>query len=283
MRKSFLTLFIISALFISACTMISGRGDDVKLARVQNKTLYLSDLEGLLPPATSSSDSAVIIKRYVDNWVRQQIFLKEAEAQLNADQKEINRKVEDYKNSLVIFNYENYLIKNHLDTVITPELMAEYYEKHQDEFKLREHIVKVNFIKLPLDAPDVNLVRRLIRSEEEEDIQALEEYCLNNAASYFLEPESWFLFSDILRDLPVNPQNQENFLRNTRFLERNDEFYRYFLYIRDYRLEGSASPLAFQSDNIRTIILNHRKQNFINEFRQDLFKKALQSGQFEVY
>jgi hypothetical protein len=83
--------------------------------------------------------------------------------------------------------------------------------------------------------------------------------------------------------MPVNPQNQESFLRNNRFVERRDDFYRYFLYIIDYRLEGSTSPLAFQSDNIKAIILNHRKQNMISELRQQLYKDAVSNNNFEIY
>ncbi len=283
MQKFIVILIILSVSFFGACSWFTGRGADERVARVNNKYLYRSDLQGLITPGINAADSAVIIKRYIDNWVRQQVYLAEAEKNLTADHADFQRKVENYRNSLIIFSYENQYIKANLDTVITPELMAEYYEKHRDEFKLRDHIVQVKFVKLPLDAPDINTVRRLIRSDSEQDLIALEEYCINNAASYFLDSDSWFIFSDILRDMPINPQNTESFLRNNSFLERTDDFYRYFLYIIDYRLEGSASPIVFQSDNIKAIILNHRKQELINEFRNELFKNAVSNGSFEIY
>lgn len=283
MQKLIVILIIISTSFFGACTLFTGRKADERVARVNSKYLYRSDLQGIISPGTGAADSAVIIKRYIDNWIRQQIYLEEAEKNITADQAEFQRKVENYRNSLIIFSYENHYIKANLDTVISPELMAEYYEKHQDEFKLRDHIVKVKYVKLPMDAPEINSVRRLIRSDSEQDLITLEEYCINNAASYFLDTDSWFVFSDILRDMPINPQNSESFLRNNSFLERRDDFYRYFLYIIDYRLEGSASPIVFQSDNIKAIILNHRKQELINEFRQGLFKNAASNGSFEIY
>ncbi len=283
MQKFIVILIIFSTSFFGACSWFSGRSADERVARVNNKYLYKSDLQGIITPGVNAADSAVIIKRYIDNWVRQQVYLADAEKNLTADYADFQRKVENYRNSLIIFSYENHYIKANLDTVITPKLMAEYYEKHQDEFKLRDHIVQVKFVKLPLDAPEINTVRRLIRSESEQDLISLEEYCINNAASYFLDSDAWFVFSDILRDMPVNPQNTESFLRNNSFLERTDDFYRYFLHIIDYRLEGSASPIAFQSDNIKAIILNHRKQELINKFRHELFKNAASNGSFEVY
>ena len=283
MQKFIVILIIFSASFIGACSWFSGRSADERVARVNNKYLYRSELQGIITPGINAADSAVIIKRYIENWVRQQVYLAEAEKNLTADYADFHRKIENYRNSLIIFTYENHYIKANLDTVITPELMAEYYEKHQDEFKLRDHIVQVKFVKLPLDAPDINTVRRLIRSDSEQDLIALEDYCINHAASYFLDSDSWFIFSDILRDMPINPLNTESFLRNNSFLERTDDFYRYFLYIIDYRLEGSASPIVFQSDNIKAIILNHRKQQLINEFRHELFKNAVSNGSFEIY
>ena len=283
MQKFIVIFIILSASFFGACSWFSGRSADERIARVNNKYLYRSDLQGIITPGINAADSAVIIKRYIENWIRQQVYLAEAEKKLTADQADFQRKVDNYRNSLIIFSYENQYIKANLDTVITPELMAEYYEKHQDEFKLRDHIVQVKFVKLPLDAPDINTVRRLIRSDSEQDLIALEDYCINHAASYFLDSDSWFIFSDILRDMPINPLNTESFLRNNSFLERTDDFYRYFLYIIDYRLEGSASPIVFQSDNIKAIILNHRKQQLINEFRHELFKNAVSNGSFEIY
>jgi len=266
-----------------ACNLFDGSKSDPRLARVNNEYLYASDLEGIIKPGTSPSDSALIAERHIDNWVRQQVFLQEAKASLSDEQMDFQRKIKDYKNSLIIFTHESQLIKQQLDTVISDDLLLDYYEKHKEEFTLRDNIVKVNFMKLPLDAPEMGLVRRLIRSDDPEDIERLEEHAVNHAASYFLDQDAWFIFTDILRDIPINPSNHEAYLRNNTFVERNDQYYRYFMYIHDYRLEGSTSPLAFQADNIESILLNQRKQELINQFRKDFFRKADERGAIEVY
>lgn len=282
MLKTLLFFAFILGLMTS-CNFFGAGSADERVARVNNKYLYRSELAGIVPEGTSPSDSAVIMQRYVENWVRQQVYLHEAKANLADEQKNFERKVEDYRNSLIIFTHENELINQKLDTVISDDLLAEYYEKHHSEFVLRDNILRLNFVKLPLDAPQINRIRRLIRSENPEDLAELEEYCVNHAAIYFLDQDSWFIFTDILRDIPINPANHEAFLRNNRFVELNDQYYRYFLYIRDYKLEGNASPLTFQADNIRSIILNHRKQKLINDFRKDIYLEALQNNKFEIY
>ncbi len=278
-----IVLLIIFTVALSSCSLFDGRRGDERVARVNNKYLYRSDIADLMAPGANPADSAIIVKRYIDNWIRQQIYLQEAESNMRRELFNFDRKIEDYRRSLVIFTYENELIAQKLDTVITEETMLEYYENHQDEFRLRDNIVKLNFVKLPVDAPDINLVRRLIRSEDPEDLEQLEEYCLNHAAGYFLDQESWFIFTDILREVPLNPTNHEAFLRNNTFVERNDQYYRYFLYLRDYKLEGSPSPLTFQAENIKAIILNHRKQELVNEFRQRIYLDAVKNDAFEIY
>jgi hypothetical protein len=281
--KNLFWIVIIAAMFLSSCQWIDGRKSDIKIARVHNKYLYLSDLTGVVATGTNPADSVAIVDRYIDNWIRQNLLLSEAEKNTTVEMAEIQRRVNDYRNSLVVFNFENKMLNQQLDTVITEDLLLEYYEKHKNEFKLRNNIVKVNFVKLPVDAPDIAQVRRLIKSEEGDDIIKLEEYCINHAAGYHLEQDSWFLFTDLLREIPLNPANQESFLRSNKYVELSDPFFLYFINFRDYRLEGTGSPLNYQIDNIKAIILNHRKQTFINQFRQDLYLNAVKESAFEVY
>ncbi|MFW5752131.1 MAG: hypothetical protein ACOCW8_02210 [bacterium] len=276
-------LLVVSVALISSCDTVFDQKRKDRVARVGNKYLYKDELKDIVSPGTSPADSAVVVKRYIEKWIRQQIFLQEALNSLSKEQQNFSRKVEDYRNSLIIFAYENYLVQNQLDTTITDTILSNYYEEHKNEFQLRNHIVKVNFLKLPLDAPDIAKVRTLIRSESTEDVEELEEYAVNHAATYFLHQDTWFIFDDILRDFPLNISNHEQFLRNYNFREITDDYYRYFLYIKDYKLEGTTSPLAFQSDNIKAIIMNHRKQKFINDFRQQLYKDAIMNSEFEIY
>ncbi len=284
MRQTFARLTtLLMLLFISSCNLFDGRQGDQKVARVNNKLLYTSDLIGLVPKGTNANDSISLIKRYIENWTRQQIFLTEAEKHVGERMHELNRKIDDYRNSLIIFSFESDYIANKLDTVITDHVLNEYYLKHQDEFKLRDNVVQVNFVKLPSEVTDNYIVRRLIRSDQSEDIEKLEDYCINNAALYFLDQDSWFIFADILREVPINPSNHESFLKNNKYVELSDQYYRYFLFIRDYRLEGTVSPLAFQSEKIKSIILNHRKQNLINNLRLELYLNAVKNSAVELF
>ncbi len=267
---------------VSGCNLFHPK-DDTAIARAYNNYLYLSDLQHMLPAGISRADSAVIVQRYIDNWIRQQVYLHHAKENLSGDKMDFEKKVRDYENSLIIYAYETELLKYEMDTLVAESQIANYYENNQDDFQLKENIVKVVYLKIPLDAPDVRQVRRLYRSSDPEELEQLEEYAVQNAASYLIDEGSWLLFSELLREVPIRTSNQEVYLRNNRHVELNDEYYRYFLHIMDYKLKGSNSPLAFERDNIRTIILNQRKHRFIEEKRQALFQQAVQSNNFETF
>ena len=54
------------------------------------------------------------IKNFIDDWVSKRILLHHAKINLKIDQDEYDKKVNDYKNSLIIYNYEQQLVEQNL-------------------------------------------------------------------------------------------------------------------------------------------------------------------------
>jgi len=288
--KSFRSIFfgllvLVSAagLFLTSCKRPVPLSGEQAVARVNNAFLYKSDLKHLLPVNTSPADSALIVQRYVDTWIRQQVFLNEALNNLSSGNMNFDRQIEEYRNSLIIFSFENQLVNQQLDTLVTEKQLAEYYEKNKADFRLRNNIVKVNYVKLPLDTPDLGQFRRMFRSTDPEEAGLLEDYCIQNAATYFIESDSWLIFDELLREVPLQVSNVENYLRSNRLVEISDNHFRYFINFLDYQLVGSVSPLAFERDNIKSIILNRRKHELINQKRSQFYQEALSGSQVEIF
>jgi len=55
------------------------------VATVGNSTLYLDDLKGIVNKDASSADSANLMNRYVNSWIRKQLLISEASEQINFD------------------------------------------------------------------------------------------------------------------------------------------------------------------------------------------------------
>ena len=56
-----------------------------------------------------------------------------------------------------------------------------------------------------------------------------------------------------------------------------------YLYYLDYKVSDDIAPLEVQSENIRSIILNHRKINILNRLQADLLKEAEKSDNVKRY
>lgn len=277
-------LIIMASLMMAvACNYIDFRSDSLLLAKAYNSRLYLEDIKHLIPPGSNPADSALFVKRYVDNWLINQVFLYHAMKEVELDELGLEQRVRDYKHTLIMHSFESLLIREAMDTVISDEEILEYYESNKAYFTLKEHIVNATYIKLPLRAAETNRIRSRYRSSDPEVLEELEELCLQSAATYYIGHDTWMLFSNIIGDMPLRMTDPGTFLSDNRFTEITDDYYRYFLYIHDYRLKGDVSPLALERENIKGFIHNKRKRQFIQEQRHDLFRQAIEANRVVTY
>jgi hypothetical protein len=276
LKKIVFVLFVI----ISACKTSPDPGEKV-VARVYDSYLYVKDLNGKLPANVSRADSSGLIKEYIDTWVRQQLLIKQAEKNLSDEDKDFTKQLEDYRNSLLIYKYETQLIKQNLDTAITDNEIADYYEKNKSNFELKENIVKVIYVKIPRSV-SIAIPKLYIGSDKPTDRKKLQDFCVKYAVNYYLDDQNWLLFNDILKEIPINTYNQEEYLKNNRTIEIQDSTFSYLLKIKGFMIKESLSPLSFEEKNIRDIIINKRKLKLIEDMKLDIYKNAVKKGDFEV-
>ncbi len=281
MRKFFFPLLFITLIF--ACTSNSEKKGDIPVARVYDKYLYNTDLQGVVPASLSEIDSLALVKDYIDKWVRKQLLLYKAETHLSEEDKNVEKQIDDYRTSLLVFRYEQNLIQQKLDTVTTSEEVEKYFNENSSNFILNEHLVKALYIKVPRTAPDLWKLRRWYKSDEEEHVKELEEYCYNNAEKYDYFNDDWVEFKIIEEQLPRLYTSSANILKSRNTIEIRDDVYYYFVRFYEYKLEGSVAPLEYVEHNIRSIILNKRKIQYIKKLEAEIYNDAMDHGNFNVY
>ena len=57
----------------------SSPSDEVKVARVFDKYLYLKDIRELVPAGTNKEDSVMLVKNFIDNWLKKNLVLQKAD------------------------------------------------------------------------------------------------------------------------------------------------------------------------------------------------------------
>ena len=258
MQIKFLLFIILSVCLISCGS--SGRKEEGIVAKVYDEYLYKTDLVGLVPSKTSSKDSISIVKKYVNNWIKQKLVIHNAESNLSSKQKDFEKQLNDYRNSLIVFAYEKELVKQKLDTTVTDGDIKTYYEKNKNNFLLKDNnIVKVWYVKMPVKSSYSVTVQNLYKSDSPQARQTLEEYCKKYAVNSYLDDSTWLYFNDLLKEIPIKTYNQEDYLKYHRYIEMDDSLYSYFVNIKGFQIKESVSPLNFEKDNIKQIILNKRK------------------------
>lgn len=253
------------------------------IAKVSDFYLYEDNIENLVPKGTAPKDSIELLKKYIDNWVHETLVIQKAEANLSDAQKNVEKQLQDYRNSLITYAYEKELIRQKLDTAVTQQEIEQYYNDNKSNFELKDNITKVNYVKVNKKAPGINKLEKWYKSENPKDKEQLAEFCHQFAENFYLDDNSWLLFDDLLKEIPIQTYNKELFLQNNRYVEVDDSLYNYYLNIKGFKIRNSTSPLSFEKENIRNIILNKRKLMLINKMKEDIYTDALNKNNIEIY
>jgi hypothetical protein len=250
------------------------------VARVNDAFLYQDELIGIIPEGSSPEDSALAARQFIENWMRETVVFQKAEKNI-ADMGEIETRIADYRRSLIIFAYEKALVSQNLDTNVTAEEIEKYYTENQESFELKDNIIKVTYVKVGKKAPDIQKLKQWYKSEKEQDKNSLASYCSQYAENFFLD-DTWLLFDDLLKEIPIKLYDKESFLQNNRLIEVGDSSSYYFLNIRGFKIKNSISPLSFEEENIRQTILNKRKLELIDKIKNEIFTEAQQNKDLEI-
>ncbi len=278
-------VFLPGILFIASCNYFSKENEKAKnhqeVARVFDKHLYKDDLAKIVPQGTSYEDSLLIIKSYIDNWIRQNVVLHKAETNLSDEEKNVDDRLNEYRNSLITYIYESELIRQKLDTVVKDDEIDAYYKANPRNFELKDNIIKAIYVKTKKNAPKLNKLREWYKSGNSKDILLLEEYCHQFASDFSLDDKTWVLFDDLLKKIPIKTYDKEEYLKNNRYIEIDDSSNIYFVNIKGFMIKESLSPLSFEKENIRSLIINKRKLQLVQEMEKAAYDQALNNNDFE--
>ena len=281
-------LFLSFTILLGSCDLIQMKEESkdtrVPIARAKSNFLYLEDIKGLVPEGVQGLDSVERVEHFIEDWGRKQLLISEASEKINFDDAEIERKVLDYRYSLMGYEYRQFYINQNLDQDIDDEEILEYYNNNVDNFVLKQNIIRGKYIEVPIEAPNTRRIKKLIRSKKQEDFEELKAYCLSFASTYQLYDTVWMVFEDLVKNSPLAEiPNKVQFLRTRKYVENTDKDHLYFLLVEKYRISDNISPMEFVSDQIRNIILNKRKVELAKKLEDDVYQKAIDAKEFEVF
>ncbi|MCK6695359.1 MAG: hypothetical protein L6Q97_25065, partial [Thermoanaerobaculia bacterium] len=209
-RPPILCILLFCALALWHCgdTDNPPKEGDKLLAKVYNKSLYLSQLEDIVPEGTAANDSVLMVTAYVQRWVRDQLLMYEAERNIPKDLN-IDKLVRDYRASLVRFNFEQQIVAEQLDSTVSDAELKAFYENNKDQFQLESTILKFQLLKLPPNAP-LNELNKIWYSRSASDEAKLRNYAKQWAALALLDTEKWYKLDEVAALLPKGTLSSDN-------------------------------------------------------------------------
>lgn len=280
----FASLFVLFAIFLTSACKVNGEQEQAEpLVRINSTVLTKGKVYDAVPNSLSKEDSAIFAQDFINRWIRSELLLSKAELNLTPGEKDVEQLLEEYRRSLLIHQYQQKLLEQKYSPLITSSEIKSYYNDMIDNFKLSEPVIKGVFVIVPKSAPNIDDVEKLYRSDEAEDIVALEAYCFKNAKKYEVFLDHWLTMQNINKRLPVALNRPERFIRNNNYYHTTDSLYQYFLSIKDYKMSGEVAPLDFVESKVKAILLNKKRLEFIKQLEKDLYDEALKGKNITFY
>jgi len=253
------------------------------IARVGNYFLYAEDIQYLFADKEKITDSAALAKSYVDDWIRKKLLLETAVKYLPADKQNLEQQIQDYRESLLIYLYEDELIKQKLDTIVSDAAVDSFYEINKQNFHLDNDLVQINYIKLPVDAPKVDSIKYLLTYTTDKNRSRLMNYCYQLAVDFYMKDSLWLNMEMLTKKIPADSDYVRSLGKSGATGEVADSNYLYLLKVNNFKQKGELAPLNHIKNELRFMLINKRKQQLISSAYDKIYQDAIKDGNFEVF
>ena len=275
-------LFIVFAM--GGCQWFGSEGPegaDVIIARVDEHYLYQKDIEKLV--ANSKKDSAQIVSGYIDEWVKRKLLIEKAKLYLPEKQMDVEKQVQDYRESLILYFYEQELLKQKLNEEVSDKEYSEIYHSNIERFKLSKDVLQFYYIKLPIEVPKLDEIKAKFNSFSEEDKHDLAEFCFQYAEEFSLNDTSWVIAETVAGKMKIDNSYLKSLSTNNKSGEQVDSAYIYLFRVSGYIEAGKSAPLGYVKDDIKMIILNKRKKKLLNNTYESVYRDGISKNRFKIY
>lgn len=255
-----------------------------RLARVGDAYLYREDVADLLGEGVSAQDSASIITNFINNWATKQLLLSKAKINLPENQlADFEQLISNYRTDLYTRAYKEALVLQSEDTTISRSQLQQFYDAEKENFRLREKLVKLRFVELPLQFLQRQEITQKLRRFNDGDIAYLDSIGVHFVKLNFND-SIWIPASQVIQEIPpLNYDNEDRYLKKSQFFELEDSLGVYLAMVTDILGVNDIAPLSYIEPTIRQVLLNRRKLDYIRKLETEIIDEATRENEFEVY
>lgn len=245
------------------------------LAKVGSEILYTNDLPDWV---INNVDSTSLKSSYIEQWIRKKSMVSAAE-KFVGEEINIEKLLNDYKESLLMVNLEQLLIKQKMDTFVTNMQVSQYYNEKGEDFLLKEEALKLTYIQ----CKDSLTITELKKAWNKKNLtEALHTIDLAKCSHLWLDNEEWVHKSKITSTLPIAIEKKIKWSAKNKYDFIGDSI-AYFIKIEESIKPREKSPLSLVQENIVKVILHNRRQNLMKDYENQLLEDGIKSKYITLY
>lgn len=284
-KHTLLLLGTFVAILVSSCEGLFNEEEEKEpLARVGDTFLYKEDIASLIGDDMTTQDSTIFVNNYINNWASKQLLLSKSKINLPEEKlAEFDRLVSDYRADLYTRAYIEALVNQSQDTSVTKSQLQEFYEREKENFKLNEKLVQLRFVGMSGQFLDRDGVESKIKRWEDSDRRYLDSIAVQFKKIHFND-SIWVSASRVIQEIPPLTQaNEESHLKKSQFFELQDSLEVYLGLVTNVLEVNETAPFDYVEPDIRQLILNRRRLNYIKQLETEIIDEAIKKNEFEVY
>ena len=271
------------ALLSGSCSSSVSQGDGMPLVEVNGVSLFMDDVQKVMPMGLHGADSVDFVEQYVRNWVKDVLLYEKAEDNV-PDNQRIEELVSSYRRMLIMHTYQEELVNQKLGNAITDVEIEQYYKQNPSLFRADSPYIKGLFIKLPVNTLNLNKLRGWCRKDVQNNIDRVEKFCVGTAVTYDYFFDRWLSVSEFASKMPLAAlKSDANYLSHEKYVEVKDSLFCYILYVEQFLPKGEILPLEYAQNEIKEILVNQKRTDFINEMKEQLYRQALEDKDIKYY
>lgn len=286
--RHFLKIYIIAiAVLLSSCRELPDYlvGDNT-VARVGREELTTLEISQAVPKNLTGSDSIAFVKLYIDKWLIRQLKIEEANQLFSSSEKDIEKLVEDYRQSLLMNKVDQYYVEQQMSNDFTDDDIASYYNTHKSDFTLDRTLVKGRILRFDASYRQSKRLKEqmLKAASSTTDDKTFTDICEKNGFLLIDNRSEWINFTDFLANLPTTKsQDYSSLLDKMGIQEMKVNDACYFFDFTSVCRTGNVAPLELVADNIRRILITQRRSEIIKAHEEEIITKAMSEGHAKLY
>jgi len=257
------------------------RNADSVVAQVYQYKLYASEVQAGMPSGLSQEDSLALARDFIDNWVKEKLVLHEAERYLSPREKNFDREMSEYRNSLLAQRYlDKIWNEDTANVTVSDREITDFARSLDDRYTVEKEIVRVNYVKMPTHSDMLPSVRDILFDEkkrvEQKDVLV---NMLGDSIEYLLDDDEWLYLDDLQNEVAFQIDVQKLGDRvGALHIEKEVGENSVLLVMLDYRSQRSVNETKEERAAAGMLLMNQRRAQFVNQYLQELYDRALKEG-----